>query len=57
MLGIGSFEHLDDGRFSGTVHFGDIVVGRFLLDGELVQVIGRAIDDRTGTARRFHGDS
>ena len=56
MLGIGLSEHLDDGGFCSAIYLRNEVVGRFQLNGELVQIVGGAANDRARTARRFDGD-
>ena len=56
MLGISLAEHFDDGRFRSTIHLGDKIVRCLQLDGELVEIIGSAADDRSSTARRLDGD-
>ena len=50
-------QRADDGLFCGVVHFAHVIVGRFFLDRDDVEVAGRAVDDASRFARRRDGDS
>ncbi len=56
MIRVGLVQYLDDRLFRLVVHFRDEIVGGFFLDGDDVEIAGRAVDDVAGAARGLHRD-
>ena len=54
VIGIGLYEHIDDGLFGGLVDFSHEIVVTFPVDAQLVDFKRGAIDNGRGTSRGFH---
>ena len=57
MVRKGIQQGFDNGLLGCAIHFADVIGVRFLGDGEVVEVIGGAVDQVSGATRGLHRDS